>query len=355
LVPVRWPNGHAALARVEPMLDAAGQWVGAALIQEPEPRRVPAAHPRAQDDAFASIHAEDPATAAAVGLARKVARSGLPILLLAETGCGKERFAEAIHRASDRRDGPFVPVNCGALAPELLAAELFGYGPGAFTGADRAGREGLLAAAEGGTLFLDEVADMPPAMQVALLRVLEDGVYQRVGERVSRRAQVRVLGATCRYLAGLVERGGFRRDLWFRLKGLLVRIPPLRERTDRLSLAQALLAQDGPPAPGLSSAFQAWILRYDWPGNVRELLRVLEVARVLSDGASTLELEHLPPDLRDEAPPPDALAAPDSWEAAQVAAIRRALESTAGNVSAAARRLGIARSTVYRVLGRQGA
>jgi transcriptional regulator with PAS, ATPase and Fis domain len=279
-------------------------------------------------------------------------------VLLAETGSGKERFAEALHAASNRRDGPFIAVNCGSFAPELLAAELFGYGPGAFTGADRQGRDGLLHAAAGGTLFLDEIGEMPPAMQVALLRVLEDGRFQRVGERAPRQADVRVICATCRDLPALVASGAFRQDLWYRLKGVVLRLPPLRAREDRLALARFLLAQATRPSPppSLSPALEALILRHPWPGNVRELKSALEVALVLAEGAPILDLAHLPPDLTQLAEPQtlDDGAPEDALDVVQANAIRRALDACAGNVSAAARRLGVARSTIYRALQRRG-
>ena len=346
-------------ARLEPLMGADGALLAIAVFLEGEPSR---ARPRprdtvGKDEPFGAIYAEDPATRAMVDLGRRVAPSALPIVLLAETGSGKERFAEALHAASHRKSGPFVAVNCGSFSPELLAAELFGYGPGAFTGADRQGREGLLHAAAGGTLFLDEIGEMPPTMQVALLRVLEDGRYERVGERAPRRADVRLICATCRDLPALVSTGAFRSDLWFRLKGVVLRLPPLRARSDRLGLARFLLeaGSSGEPIPTLSPALERFIQTYPWPGNVRELKSVLEVARVLSDGAPALELEHLPPDLL--APAEGAVAEPapgaDLLEAVQLQTIRRALDATAGNVSAAARRLGVARSTIYRMLARK--
>lgn len=351
-------GGHGPVrARLEPLLGPAGALLAVAVFVDPPraPARaaVPVPAPLPADDAFAAVYADDPATCAAVALGRRVAPSDLPIMILAETGSGKERFAEALHAASRRRAGPFVAVNCGSFAPELLAAELFGHGPGAFTGAERAGRDGLLHAASGGTLFLDEVGEMPPAMQVALLRVLEDGRYERVGERAPRRADVRVVCATCRDLPALVADGRFRQDLWFRLKGVVLRLPPLRARADRLGLARFLLAAATAPAPppALGPELAAFVEQYPWPGNVRELKSVLEVALVLAGDAPVLGLEHLPPDLAGE-PAPAPVAEPEALGEVEVWAVRRALDACRGNVSAAARRLGVARSTVYRVLGR---
>ena len=170
------------------------------------------------------------------------------MLLLAETGTGKELFARAIHEASAGAAGPFVAVNCGALSPALLESELFGYAPGAFTGAGRAGSNGLLGAANGGTLFLDELAEMPASLQAALLRALDDGSFRRLGDPRPVRSTFRLVGATCRDLAAMVESGAFRRDLFYRIQGACIRIPPLRARTDGVDLALALIAAQGSPA-----------------------------------------------------------------------------------------------------------
>ena len=166
--------------------------------------------------------------------AERFARTRLPILLLAETGTGKDLLARAIHGASPRRDRPFVAINCGALSPHLLESELFGYAPGAFTDARREGHEGKIGAARGGTLFLDEVAEMPGPLQALLLRVLEDGTYFRVGESVPRQADVRLICATCRDLPGMVEDGAFRRDLFFRIAGATLTLPPVASAAHKL-------------------------------------------------------------------------------------------------------------------------
>ncbi|MEQ1569966.1 MAG: sigma 54-interacting transcriptional regulator, partial [Myxococcota bacterium] len=339
--------------RVEPLFDGAGEMFAVALFaDEVGPRGLgsaPAAQLAPRADAFSEVFAEDPATLDAVSFARRIAPSDLPIVLLSETGSGKELFAAAIHRASRRADGPFVAVNCGSVAPSLLESELFGYAPGAFTGADRQGRDGWFHAASGGTLFLDEVAEMPAPMQTALLRVLESGRYHRVGDTTARTADVRIVCATCRDLPGLVASGGFRQDLYYRLKGVQIALPPLRDRTDRLALARHLLTRDG-PAPAIGPELAAWIEAYGWPGNVRELKSVLAVARVLAGDAAALGPAHLPPDLARHTPaqpsPVERLAEVERW------AVERALAELGGNVSAAARRLGIARSTIYRMLQR---
>lgn len=319
-----------------------------------------------------TLFAEDPTVQRAATFATRVAKSTLPVVLLAETGTGKELFARGIHRESDRARAPFVALNCGAVTAELLTSELFGHGPSAFTGATAKGRHGLLHAAQGGTLFLDEVAEMPPAMQTALLRVLEDGTYQRVGETEPRRTDVRLIAATCRDLEALVDSGAFRKDLYYRLRGVTIRIPPLRSRTDRSSLVDHLLARlapDNGPPRRVAPALRAWLDRQPFPGNVRELRSVLSVALVLA-GDEELGLEHLPPglidlaelqsvadnqdSLLDDFAAPREASAPGELRAVTGKLVRDTLSELSGNVSAAARKLGVARSTLYRRL-RKGA
>jgi transcriptional regulator of acetoin/glycerol metabolism len=309
------------------------------------------------DDAFADIFGDDPALTQSTHVAARFARSSLPVLLLAETGTGKDLMANAIHRASDRADGPFMAVNCGALTPSLLESELFGYGPGAFTGASKNGREGRIGGADGGTLFLDEVAEMPPTLQTLLLRVLEDGTYNRVGELESRHSDIRLVCATCRDLPAMVERGEFRKDLYYRIRGATVTLPPLRKREDIVDLAEYLLgalcdelARD---LPSLATEAVRWMRDYDWPGNVRELKNALHHALVLSDGADLLRREFFPE--ADATPPPtDEDDGADSIEDAERRALLKAQRATDGNVTEMARRLGVARTTVYRMLKRHG-
>jgi transcriptional regulator with PAS, ATPase and Fis domain len=237
-----------------------------------------------------------------------------------------------------------LAVNCGALAASLLETELFGYAPGAFTGAERGGRAGLFHAARGGTLFLDEVAEMSPAMQASLLRVIETGTFRRVGDTRLERTDVRVICATCRDLSAMVHAGTFRQDLYYRLKGATVRIPAVRERTDVLALAEHLLGSAVTLAPAAATA----IARHSWPGNVRELKSTLAVAQLHADGAAWIELAHLPPELA-TAPAP---AESGELDLVERDALRKAVAESGGNLSVAARRLGVARSTLYRMLRR---
>ncbi len=350
-------------ARVEPIVAADGRVLAALVFLEassssPVPAR-PAAIAPSGDDPFAAVFAEDAAVRAAIAWARRIAPSGLPVMLLAETGGGKELVARAVHRASARAARPFCAINCGALAPTLLESELFGHGPSAFTGAGKRGRDGLLAAADGGTLFLDEVAEMSPSMQAALLRVLEDGTYRRVGETEDRVTDVRVLCATCRDLDALVASGAFRRDLFFRLAGARVVLPPLRDRTDVPALASHLLGQLAAAhhrsfAPSISEDVAAALAAHRWPGNVRELRSTLEVALVLAGDAPEVTLDHLPPGFCAPAPSSLAPAEPAELARAEAGTVQRVLAEVAGNVSVAAKRLGVARSTVYRIMRRHG-
>ncbi|MCA9713721.1 MAG: sigma 54-interacting transcriptional regulator, partial [Myxococcales bacterium] len=237
----------------------------------------------------------------------------------------------------------------------LLESELFGYAPGAFTGADPRGRAGQLAAADGGTLLLDELAEMSPALQAMLLRFLEDGVYRRVGETQARRADVRLICATCRDLPDMVARGEFRQDLYYRIRGAVLTLPPLRARTDLDELTDALLRQRTAEPPPLTPEARARIRDHAWPGNVRELKTALHYALVMAAGEPAIEPHHLPQETYSCAPAP-ARAEPDSATLEQVErdALRRALRAGDGNLAKAARVLGVARSTIYRMARRLG-
>ena len=325
--------------------------VAALIHMRPRSRRGHAAAARVEE-AFQAIVGSDPAIVSAREQAARFARTELPILLLAETGAGKEIFARAIHAGSARSGAPFVAVNCGALAGSLLESELFGYAPGAFTGAAAGGRFGKLAAAHGGTLFLDEIGEMSTPAQAAMLRFLEDGTYYRVGEHTERRADVRLIAATSRDLPALLAQGSFRSDLYFRMRGVVLRLPPLRDRGDRGELAQALLdtiaRQRGLPSPmQISPAALAWIERHGWPGNVRELRSTLEYAVVLAADAPRIELWHLP---IEESPEPAARGRIRATS--ERSGLLQALHESRGNMSGAARSLGVARSTLYRMLDR---
>ncbi|XXY45786.1 sigma 54-interacting transcriptional regulator [Sorangium sp. So ce269] len=252
----------------------------------------------------------DPAMQRLYALAERVAGAPITVLLLGETGAGKEVLAEHIHRRSPRAQGPFLRLNCAALSESLLESELFGHEKGAFTSAGQA-KQGLLETAEKGTVLLDEVGELPPSIQVKLLRVLEDRKVMRVGGLSPRPIDVRFLSATNRDLAAEVKRGAFREDLFFRLNGIALTIPPLRARVSEIApLARALAARTagalGRRAPAFAPETLAALEAHRWPGNIRELRNVIERAVVLS-GGDTLLPEHLL--LDDAAAPPQETSA----------------------------------------------
>jgi DNA-binding NtrC family response regulator len=218
----------------------------------------------------------------------QVAPTTAPVLIFGETGSGKEVVARSIHERSERAHGPILRVNCGAISPELVDSELFGHERGSFTGAI-AQRSGWFERADGGTLFLDEIAELPLAAQVRLLRVVQDGIFERVGGKQSLRVDVRIVAATHRDLGAMAERGAFRTDLWYRLNVFTIRLPPLRERQTDIPALVAHFAErsvrrlGASPLP-LTDEDLALLRAYDWPGNVRELAAVIERAAILGEG-----------------------------------------------------------------------
>ncbi|NTV09561.1 MAG: sigma 54-interacting transcriptional regulator, partial [Zoogloea sp.] len=298
--------------------------------------------------------------------ARQLARSRAPVLLLGETGVGKEVFAQGLHAASPVKDGPFVALNCGGLSRELLASELFGYCDGAFTGARRGGMMGKIEAANGGSLFLDEIGEMPVDLQPQLLRVLEQGEIYRLGENTPRKVRFRLIAATNRKLREEVAEGRFRMDLFYRVAVTSVNIPPLRERRgDIRELALHFLArftaEHGLGRRHLAAATLARLEAYSWPGNVRELRNVIE-SMLLTSQDEVLHEERLPAELLDGpgTPAPGALLPADTatggrrLEGAERKLIEEAIASAGGNLTRAARELGIAKSTLYLKLRKYG-
>lgn len=295
-------------------------------------------------------------------------------LITGESGVGKELVARAVHDLSARSSGPFVPLNCAALAEGLLEAELFGYEPGAFTGGDPKGRDGLIAAAKGGTLFLDELGELDLGLQAKLLRVLQEKSYRRVGGTLDLTMDARIVASTNRDLMEMVEAGTFREDLFYRLNVFSIVVPPLRERPgDVTTLATHFLAQFteelGRPFTGLSDGALAMLQGHPWPGNVRELRNVIERAAIMTPGgevaASAVVLGARPgPAAGSFGPVEDAPGRPWSpevlgeselsLERMEAALIRRALDVTKGNKGRAARALGIHRSTLYKKLETYG-
>ena len=288
-------------------------------------------------------------------LAARVARVESTALITGESGVGKERIARLIHDESPRAGRPFVGVNCGAVTETLLESELFGHARGAFTGADRE-RPGLFEAASGGTLFLDEIGEISPGMQVKLLRALQEREIRRVGENRSRAVDVRVVAATNRNLVDDVATGRFRQDLYYRLRVIELRVPPLRERAeDVLPLARVFLAETarrmGRKVTGFTPRAADQLLRYAWPGNVRELQNAIEHAVALCAG-SRVDLEDLPEELRAAMPRAQQAGPTRPLEELEREYILAAVESAGGNRTRAAAELHIGLATLKRKLKR---
>jgi DNA-binding NtrC family response regulator len=296
--------------------------------------------------------AESEAMRACVRAAARLADSEAPVVILGETGTGKEVMARALHASSRRAERPFVAVNCGAIPAELLESELFGHARGAFTGAVSE-RPGLFEAADGGTLLLDEVSELPAVLQVKLLRVLQGGEVRRVGENRTRLVDVRVLAATHDELRAQVEAGRFRQDLYYRLKVLAVHLPPLRERRgDILPMARQFLALEGGALRGFTPEAERALLAWPWPGNCRELESSVRHGAALAEGEE-VTLDDLPEELRGAAPPVRRAPARErlgSLAEAERAHVLAVLAACAGRQAEAAQVLGISRSTLWRKL-----
>jgi len=309
--------------------------------------RLETREPRNEPIAFGNAIGDAPAMQKVFAILERLASSNISITLLGETGVGKDVLARALHASGPRAEGPFSVFDCGAVAPNLIESALFGHTKGAFTGAV-ADHPGAFETANGGTLFLDEVAELPLELQPRLLRVLEQGEVRRVGGVDSKPFNVRILAATNRYLEIEVTEGRFRQDLFFRLSGAVVHVPPLRERLEDLeTLAQLALAETGKKleiAPSTLAALRG----YDWPGNVRELKNVVGSAAAFADGP-LLEPRHLMFFKRQTRQPTlDGLPLGGrTLELVERAAIKQTLEQFGGNKSKAARALGIASSTLY--------
>ena len=292
-----------------------------------------------------------------VKLAEMVAPTDSTVLITGESGTGKEVIARYIHRLSERENGPFVSVNCGALPENLLESELFGHVKGSFTGAHK-DKDGLLVAARGGTFFLDEVAEMSPALQVKLLRALQEREIVPVGATQTVDIDVRIIAATNRDLDQEIRRGTFRSDLYYRLNVIALHLPPLRDREDDIALLAEYflrrLAEETGQQIHLSDDAVEALQRYDWPGNVRELENALERAAILTKDA-TIQLESLPARIVEPAPAPlisDRPAANPTLELVERAYILWVLQAEGGNKARAAEVLGIDPSTLYRKLSR---
>ena len=310
---------------------------------------------------FLQAVCEDEGTRKTVERAQCAYDRGVPALLVGETGTGKELVARALHYLGTRSDRPFIAVNCASFPESLIEAELFGYADGAFTGARRGGAQGKLELADGGTLFLDEIGDMPPASQAKLLRVLQERCVVRLGENRERPIDVALICATHQDLPKLIAERVFREDLYYRINGLSVTLPPLRNRSNVLQLARHLLVQQvGHPREFSESAIQ--LLRaHRWPGNLRQLGHVVASAAALVGDGQLIEPEDFPEDFVAQSGETASGQSQDgrgalplvSLDQAEAEMIDRALSACNGNVSAAARRLGVSRSTMYNKLKRR--
>jgi transcriptional regulator of acetoin/glycerol metabolism len=320
---------------------------------------------------------------AVVTKVRRVLNRDISIMVLGETGTGKELLARAIHHDSERARYPFVAVNCASIPESLIESELFGYEDGAFTGARRKGSVGKIVQAHGGTLFLDEIGDMPLQLQARLLRVLQERQVTPLGASKSVPVDVAVVSATHRNLRDMIAAQTFREDLYYRLNGLVVRLPALRERSDLMTIVRKILrAETSGRTLALDDEVQLLLRAFHWPGNIRQLTNVLRTAAVMAGGEALITREHLSDDFLEDAqralpaartpepatmmpvepqpvpidadaPVATSVAAPASattLEAMELETIRRALEEAGGNISEASKRLGISRNTIYRRL-----
>ena len=332
-------------------------------VQARDFRKVPG---KAMLNELSSLHHGDPRMGRAVRQAQRMLEKDIPILVHGETGVGKEVLVKALHLASSRRNAPLIAVNCAAIPAELIESELFGYEKGAFTGAHHKGSSGLIRKADKGILFLDEIGDMPPNLQARLLRVLQDRCVQPLGGGEPYPVDFRLICATNRSLRQEVESGRFRQDLFYRVSGLDIALPPLRERSDKTQLFENVWNRhrEAHQQAGISSEVLRLFQRHPWPGNLRQLNSVIKVALALAED-QPIGTEHLPEDFfldlhPSERPQAQVMPLPTMPEASQQTghaaarlgpdALAQLLAASGGNISLLARRLGISRNTLYKRL-----
>jgi DNA-binding NtrC family response regulator len=308
---------------------------------------------------FGTLVGASPSLLSVLEIARKVAARNIPVLITGESGTGKELLARAIHQHSPRRDKPFVAINCGALPETLLESELFGHRKGAFTGADRE-HTGLIEAADEGTLFLDEIGTLPPNVQSALLRFLQEQEFYRVGETSPRRVDVRVLSATNLDMDAAIRDGALREDLHYRLNVVNLRLPPLRERREDIPLLVAHFVQEqnqqfGTRSRGFTPESMRTLCSFDWPGNVRQLRNVVQAGIAIA-GDDPIDSDILAQFVR--VPAAGGSTGEQDYEAAlarfEVEYLSRLLDESGGNVEAVAERAGVNAATIYRKLKKHG-
>jgi len=320
------------------------------IFAEPTPSPTPA--PANNGISLNTLHFGDSRVEKAVRQAERLLEKDIPLLIHGETGVGKEVFVKALHQASSRCKQPFIAVNCAAIPAELVESELFGYEKGAFTGANQKGSIGLIRKADRGTLFLDEIGDMPLPTQARLLRVLQERCVQPVGSAELFAVDIRIISATNRSLREQVQLGRFREDLYYRIGGLTLELPPLRERSDKQALFKRLWEHHREPTQwaGLSREVLELFERHPWPGNLRQVSSVLQVALAMAE-EQPIRPEHLPDDFfvdlemePVEAPEPLTVDLNDAED------LNRQLQAVGGNISHLARRLGVSRNTLYKRL-----
>ncbi|MBN3751310.1 sigma-54-dependent Fis family transcriptional regulator [Paraburkholderia sp. Tr-20389] len=356
---------------------ARGPWSDVSINRNPRAKTPREAKPAAAGlDKLSHLEFGDPRMAAQSQLAARVIQRKIPIILRGQTGTGKEVFANALHSISPNAAGAFVAVNCASLPETLIESELFGYRAGAFTGAQREGRRGKIVQANNGTLFLDEIGDMPMALQARLLRVLEEHEVTPLGAETTIKVDFQLISASHRNLLDLVQRGLFREDLYYRLNGIEINLPPLCERADLLPLVQHILESESDDPPELSAEARQALVNYAWPGNIRQLRHVLQMAIALCDGPE-IRCAHLPAEIVDDAsstntrasstaqfaqsaraavaPPFDDdtdLSALNAIQLKERETVLAMLDEHRWNVSNVAKTLGISRNTLYRKMHR---
>ncbi len=347
--PLRLRNGSTVFAAVH---GESSKSASSVIAQQAPTQRTPV-------DALSCLDTGDLRWRSAADKARRVLDKPIPVLILGESGVGKEYFARAMHDSSSRCNGPFVAINCGAIPENLIEAELFGYAPGAFTGARKEGSPGRLREAHGGTLLLDEIGDMPLTMQARLLRVLQERCVTPLGGGRGVDVDFALVCATHHNLRADAERERFRSDLYYRINGLTVQLPPLRERTDFEALVHRLLSGLNPKRDiRICADLLAKMALHSWPGNLRQLANVLRTSSAMLDpDQQYIAWDHLPDDIAQDLAQTETRAAQDpphpagqNLEAMAMGAMQQALAVSKGNVSQAARQLGISRQTLYRKL-----
>ena len=336
------------------------QSIPGALLEASSEKQKPASESARMALTLESLDASDPALLATIEKARRTLGRDIPILIEGETGTGKEWLARAIHNSGPRAAGEFVSINCAAIPEALMAAELFGFEDGQITGTNRKAAPGKIERAHGGTLFLDEIGEMPAALQARLLGVLQDRSVTPLGGAPVH-VDVALVCATHHRLADLVKAGEFREDLYYRLNGLTLQLPPLRNRQDIIELAKALEARecDGSRQIGLSEEVLQIFVHHPWPGNVRQLHSVIRTAIAMVGNGQSVARQHLPEDFlaqMEQGTGPSAayVNSPESLEKIELHAIQETIRHNHGNISAAARQLGVSRTTLYRKLRQSG-